>query len=175
MQHLGLVAIGIYWGLVSYILYKWGVDNSKTISDHVATGKQKWLYTPFALLYLVLMTIFLFGWFLPAYDAKTYQYTLLFVGIFFLFWTFVLPRHGRTFLAHDIFSGIVGSVIFLLLSSILVGAVSGTMAVVTACGLLGMFTAGTLLVKKGRKRYIEAQIFYFAVFHALILLLTYTR
>lgn len=175
MQHVGLVAITIYWGLVGFILYRWGIDHSKTISDHVATGKQKWLYTPVALIYLVLMTLFLFGWFLPAYDAKTYQYILLVTGIFFLFWTFVLPRHGRTFLVHDIFSAIVGSVIFVLLTSIVVGVVSGALAVMSACGLLGMLTAGTLLVKKGRKRYMQAQIFYFAMFHALILLLTYTR
>ena len=174
MKHVGLMAIAIYWIVVGYILYKWEPDSSKTISDHVATGSQKKVYTPLALVYLTLLSWFLFAWFLPNMSGQPFQYILLSIGILFLLLTFVIPRHGTYIELHDSFATVVGCSIWLFITSIVLTEAEGPTAVLSALALLSMVTIGTLLVKRGRLYYLQAQVFYFAMIHALILLLTYT-
>jgi len=175
MKHVGLLAIAIYWVVVGYILYKWGPDSSKTISDHVAVGSQKKIYTPLALVYLVLFSWFLFGWFLPSLNGQLYHYILLCIGVVFLFLTFLIPRHGKYIKLHDSFANVVGCSLWLLVTTLAVLDAKGLTAVVGAMALLIMMTIGVLLAKGGRRHYLQTQVFYFAMFHAIILLLTYTR
>lgn len=175
MQHLGLSSIIVYWILVSSILYTWGIDTRKTISDHVATGKQKKIYTPLAITYLVLISAFLFDWFLPALNADFYHYVLLIVSIIFLFLTFIVPRHGKTVKTHDVFVTVVACAIWVMTASLVVAEVNGYVAYVSMFLLFSMLVAGVLLAKRGRENYLQTEVFYFAAFHALVLLLTYTR
>jgi hypothetical protein len=175
MQHVGLIAISIYWVTVSSILYKYGYDSTKTISDHVATGRQKLIYTPLAIAYFLLISWFLYSWFLPAMNALNYHYVLLTIGLVFLLLTFLIPRHGKNIYRHDLFATIVGSAMFVMIASLIAREVEGFVALVSAAGLVGMLVAGGLLTKRGRRRYLQGQIFYFAMLNMLILLLTYTR
>ncbi len=174
MKHIGLMATALYWVVVGYILYKWGPDSSKTISDHVATGRQKNIYAPLALVYLALFSWFMFTWFLPNMNGQPYQYVLLGLSIVFLLLTFLIPRHGKYIELHDAFATVVGCSIWLVITSIVLTEANGLTAVISALALLSMLTIGTLLVKRGRKYYLQAQVFYFAMIHTLILLLTYT-
>lgn len=174
MKHIGLMAIALYWAVVGYILYKWGPDSTKTISDHVATGRQKNVYAPLAVLYLALFSWFLFGWFLPNMNGQLYHYVLLTVGVSFLLLTFLIPRHGKHIKLHDAFATVVGCSIWFVVTSIVVVEAKGATAVFSALALLSMMTVGVLLIKRGRKYYLQAQVFYFAMFHAIILLMTYT-
>lgn len=174
MKHVGLMAIALYWVVVGYILYKWGPDSSKTISDHVATGRQKNVYAPLAMVYLMLFSWFLFGWFLPNMSGQPYHYVLLGIGVVFLLLTFLIPRHGKNIKLHDDFATVVGCSIWIVITSIVLTEAKGFTAVVGAIALLSMVTIGTLLVKRGRKYYLQAQVFFFAMVHAVILLLTYT-
>jgi len=174
MKHMGLMAISLYWVVVGYILYKWGPDSSKTISDHVATGRQKKFYTPLAIVYLALISWFLFGWFLPNMNGQLYQYILLAVGVVFLLLTILIPRHGKNTKLHDILATVVGCCIWFVVASIVVLTVEGLAVIISAVALLGMLTVGVIIAKTGKKYYLQAQVFYFAMFHAVILLLTYT-
>lgn len=174
MKHVGLFAIALYWVVVGYILYKWGPDSSKTISDHVATGKQKIVYAPLATIYLSLFSWFLFGWFLPNMNGQLYHYVLLVISVVFLLLTFLIPRHGKYIKLHDAFATVVGCSIWLVITSIVLTEAKGPTAVISALALLSMVTIGTLLVKRGRKYYLQAQVFFFAMVHSVILLLTYS-
>lgn len=174
MKHVGLMAIALYWVVVGYILYKWGPDSSKTISDHVATGRQKNIYAPLAIVYLTLFSWFLFGWFLPNMNGQPYHYVLLVICVVFLFLTFLIPRHGKNIKLHDDFATVVGCSIWIVVTSIVLTEAKGAIAVLSALALLSMVTIGTLLVKRGRRYYLQAQVFFFAMLHAVILLLTYT-
>jgi hypothetical protein len=175
MQHVGLIAIIIYWVTVSSILYTYGYDSTKTISDHVATGRQKHIYTPLAIAYFLLITWFLYEWFLPNMNASDYHYILLMIGLVFLLLTFLIPRHGKNIYKHDLFATIVGSSMFVMLSTLIAREVDGVLALVSSIGLLGMLIAGGSLTKRNRRGYLQGQIFYFAILNVLILLLTYTR
>lgn len=175
MQHLGLTSIIVYWLLVGSILYTWGVDTRKTISDHVSTGKQKIIYTPLALLYLALISLFLFDWFLPVLHAHFYHYILLVVSIIFLFLTFIIPRHGKTIKQHDCFVSVVASSIWIMTFTLILQGVEGPERLLSLLALLCMLFAGVLLVRRGKKKYLQTEVFYFAMFHFVVLLLTYTR
>jgi hypothetical protein len=174
MKHIGILAITIYWASVGYILYKWGPDSTKTISDHVASGKQKTVYTPLAIIYLALFSWFMFGWFLPNMNSQLYHYIALTIGIVFLLLTFLIPRVGKYVKTHDAFANIVGCTIWFVVTSILVLETEGIALILSLVTLLCMMTVGIIIIKQGRKHYLQAQVFFFAMFHAIILLLTYT-
>lgn len=173
MQHLGLFAILLYWVTVSLILYRFGIDSKKTISDHVATGRQRKLYTPLALIYFFLINLHLILWLLPHYDAKAYQYGILAFGMTFLLLTFLVPRHGAHIKKHDFFASIVGVSLLVLISSIIFGIVSAGWAWLYAGVLTTLLVAGSTLMKRDRRGYLQTQVFFFAMLNIFILLLTY--
>ena len=175
MQHVGLIAIIIYWVTVSSILYRWGYNSTKTISDHVATGRQKHIYTPLALTYFVLMSWFMYAWFLPSLEAGIFHYILITVAFVFLLLTFLIPRHGRYIDLHDFFASVVGTSFLIVLTSFILRDTHGLLTIVVIVWLAVMLSAGATLLRRGRAGYLRAQIFFFAVLNLLILFLTYTN
>lgn len=174
MQHLGLLSIILFWMLVASILYRWGTDSNKSISDHVAEGMQHAIYTPGAYLYLGLMTWFLYGWLLPHLQAEWFDYSLLGVSVASLFAVFSVPRTQRLAKAHDRLTTLLGCAIFLLVGSLSYRHLDGAWANAAAVGIFTMLVSGTYLLSRGRRNYLQTEVFYFAMFHLLVLLLTYS-
>jgi hypothetical protein len=174
MQHVGSIAIVLFWIVISYILYKWGMDSNKSISDHVAAGKQFTLYTPSAFLYLILMGWFLYNWLLPHTQASRLDYVLLGIGLISLVSVFSVPRRDKLIRIHDRLTTILGITIFVLVASLSLKHLKGGFAISAGAALLSMLLAGTYLLTRDRKSYLQTEVFYFAMFHFLVLLLTYT-
>lgn len=173
MKHLGLVAICVYWVTVSLILYRFGVDSNKTISDHVATGRQRKIYTPLALTYYILLTTYLIIWFMPAQGAVAYQYFLLYVGMVFLLLTFLIPRHGKNIQVHDMFASVMGLSVLLVIITFLLGRLSGVWEALSVTVVVLLSVLGLTLMKRSRRGYLQTQIFFFAMLHLMLLTLTY--
>ncbi len=173
MQHVGLLAVFIYWITVGSILYKFGIDTTKTVSDHVATGPQRKIYTPLALTYFALMNVHLFAWLLPHYDAQFYQYALLAFGMFFLLFTFLIPRHGANINKHDVYASLVGLSLLGLVSTLIFERVSGLLELLYTTLLCVLLLVGSSLMKRDRRGYLQTQVFFFAMLNILILSLTY--
>jgi len=126
MQHLVIVSELLYWVPLAWILLHFGVNRHTTISDHVACGTPRTIYTPTALLSMTLFLIFCYAWLFPAYNIGLLGYLLIGIGYTGMVITTFLPRISYLF-PYDMSAGLAGSAIsFLLLLFVFNDTVSGS-------------------------------------------------
>ena len=114
MQHFILIAEALYWIPLAYILIRFGVHKHTTISDHVATGTPRKIYTPTTLLSMTFLTIFCFWWLFPEYGISWIGYALVGAAYIAIVATTLIPRVAYI-LPHDISAGLAGTAISFLL------------------------------------------------------------
>lgn len=180
MQHLGLLSflllvVGL---LITALKLPGGL--SKTFSQRVANSKiAEVLYSLLFILTLPLLYLFFAEWFVPSLGMP--QYFLFFAAVAVIFQivcTWVPERGGTMTTVHRTLTGISG--IALLPMVFIIATTQSTSAylmIVSWIALIGMLTllAVALLNQKGFKYALLLQVGYYALFFAVILLVTYTQ
>ncbi len=174
MQHLIIAAEVLYWLPLVFILVYYGTDRHSAISDHVASGTPRRIYTPTTTISMTLFLIFCFTWLFPEYGIGPAGYVLVGIAYIGMIITTFLPRISYL-VSHDTSAGLAGTAIsFLLLLFVFNESVLQSVRVVIILSYVLMATTGPLLLNKNRKNFFLYQTTYFAVFHACIVLLAYS-
>lgn len=180
MQHLGLLSflllvVGL---LITALKLPGGL--SKTFSQRVANSKiAEVLYSLLFIVTLPLLYLFFADWFVPSL-GMTWHF-LFFAAIAVIFQivcTWVPERGGTMTTVHRTLTGISG--IALLPMVFIIATTQSTSAylmIISWIALIGMLTllAVALLHQKGFKYALLLQVGYYALFFAVILLVTYTQ
>ncbi len=179
MQHLGLLSfilLAIGLGITATVL-PGGLG--KTFSQRVANRKTaEILYSLLFITTLPLLYIFFVLWFVAALDMPSYLlYFVAVAAIFQILCTWVPERGGRMTVYHRLLTGISG--VALLPVVLIVALYSNSMvtsitAWTTLVGML-LLLAIALLNQQGYKYALLLQVGYYALFFAVILLLTYVQ
>lgn len=180
MQYLGLLSfVLLVAGLLTTALKLPG-GLGKTFSQRVANNRvAEILYSILFIVTLPLLYLFFAIWFVPTLNMP--QYLLLFAAIavvFQILCTWVPERGGTMTTVHRILTGISG--IALLPMVFIIATTQSTSAylmIISWIALIGMLTllAVALLNQKGFKYALLLQVGYYALFFAVILLVTYTQ
>ncbi len=174
VKHLILLAVGLYWFTIFFILAKWDIDKRKTISDHMASGTPKKMYTASTLIYIPIILLFLWSWFLPTLSGSMFDYILVIVAGICLMLTSIIPREGSKALPHDLLANVLGLSLYILVAHLAFSSTSGYVRVASITILASILLIATLLREKDHRNYLLAQILYYGLMHVLIIFLTYT-
>lgn len=178
-EYFGLVAVGLSWLIGGLILWKWRIDNTKSISEHAASHR-----TAFLLCGLVLSVV---G---PLFYLWTLKYVVSPLGLGFSFTatlTLAILLQVATGLVPDVpgwkrtvhrFTAYGMAALFFPLSIMLLLA-DGISVWAFLSGLMsvGYMVLGWFLfyfVPKSRDHYLIFQALYIVVFQLQILLVAYT-
>ncbi|MGB4768761.1 MAG: hypothetical protein WBP22_05935 [Candidatus Saccharimonas sp.] len=180
MQHLGLLSflllvVGL---LITALKLPGGL--SKTFSQRVANSKiAEVLYSLLFILTLPLLYLFFAEWFVPSLGMPRHFLFFAAVAVIFQIVCTWMPERGGTMTTiHRVLTGISG--IALLPMVFIIATTQSTSAylmIVSWIALIGMLTllAVALLNQKGFKYALLLQVGYYALFFAVILLVTYIR
>ena len=173
MLFIGISSFIAYWCLLFYVFKKWGLDNSKTISDHVATGDQRKFYNLKAIFLISLFMSYVVFYLISLYDLGAFVYLLAIIAWVLVLLVIYFPRHGRYFNLHDKLNRIAGSSVYML--TLLVGLSSQASTKVHIFTLVSLFLIAVDLIPiislERRKNYILFQSVYFGGLQIVLLVL----
>ena len=173
-KYVGVISIALTWLAISFVLYKWPVLRSKSISKHVSAYKESYLL--FAILTsvsLVLFYLFMFKWFIPVFTLPLGFKLVLIIGLILEFITVWIP--DSTGLKHSVhnFTGYSAAFLLLVMTSFIVASPAAStfvklvslIATATMFSIFGFF----LSVKSARQQHLIYQSVYIVSFHIAIL------
>ena len=178
MQHLGLVSVLVLIIGLTITVVKRPAGLDVTFSQRVANNKlAEVLYSLLFIISLPILFLFFATWFVPVNGVS--QAFLLFAAISAIFQiacTWVPERGGRMTVIHRLLTGISG--IALLPMVLLIATTSSISAELRYIAWVVLTTMIILLTialinQKGFKYALLLQVSYYAVFFALVLLVTY--
>lgn len=179
-EYFGLIAVGLSWLIGGLIIWKWRIDNTKSISEHAASHR-----TAFLLCGVVLSIIGpLFYLWILKYLVEPLELGSVFVAIMGLaialqFATGLVPdvpgwkRKVHRFTAYG-----MAALFFPLAVMLTLHSGISTIAFVVGIGSVGYMVLGWFLfnfVPKSRENYLIFQSLYIIVFQLQILAVAYTR
>jgi hypothetical protein len=79
---LGPIYVAIIWTAIWYVLRKWPGDKTMSVSKHVAVYKEAYLlFAIVRTLFFPLFLLFMFGWFIPAFNLPAAASIFIACGI----------------------------------------------------------------------------------------------
>lgn len=174
MQHLGPVAIIVFWFSILYILQTWGYDLDKTLSDHVVQGKPR-----IAFLYVVAVTmtaliVHATVWLFAEVNVKPATYVVFAIAYVAKMVTALVPRVERNSVVHDVAASTLGILLFVTIANIAFGGdVSAFTRNVLTIAVVAMFLLGITVMKRERRYYLLLQGLYYALFSFAYVFVTY--
>lgn len=178
MQHLGLYSFLILVLGLTFTLIKKPAGLEVTFSQRVANDKKaELLYSALFIVALSLLLLFFIIWFVPKYNLQSIFLVFAVVAVFFqIACTFFPERGGWLTAIHRVLTGISG-VALLPMVVVLATAksISDGLNYIIWLGLMAMIVLLAIALKnqKGFKYALLLQIGYYALFFAIILLVTY--
>lgn len=173
MLFVGLISFLVYWIFVFYILKKWGFNNYKTISDHIATGEQRQFYNVPAMILISLFMLYVMLNLLPRYEMNPFAYFIALTAWIAELYVIHYPRYGQSYQRHDKLTRVVGSAILGLVAIVgFSSQASSAIRIFTGLSLCFAMIALLQIYKLKRKKYyIFFQISYFGGLQIVLLLL----
>lgn len=179
VKHLGLISIIFVWAGLIFLIRKWKGNVSMTFSQHAAQTKAAQIY--YFLLFAIelpLFALFMYGWFMPQFDLPVWFGVFFGTAIVAQLVAVIIPEtKGRRVAVHRYAAFLMGDCIVPLMLIIALSANFDSFVRVAAWLAVFILIAiiAILLPQKGyHPKALVLQASYFAVFHAVILLATYS-
>lgn len=178
----GAIGVAGMWLVISYILARWGVERSLTISQHV--GKHKLGYGIYAVLstvFLALFFCFSVLWFCPYFNLPTLAAIVIGIATTATLVAAWIPDRMRKDWMTIVHRTCAYTMALLLPVFVLFIAVSPNIQEAAKgiawleFGFLLILTCILSLSRKARSFYLTYQIIYLASFHATVLTAAYIR
>jgi hypothetical protein len=174
LQTSGVISVLLTWFAIGFILLATSRDLTRSVSHHAALEKRNYFIFCFLMtLSLVLMSLFMYGWFIPTFALPVIFGVIVGVAILLeLITTWIPLTEGWKYTVHESCSYAVAALIpFLTLFMVFSPKIS-TISLYVCLAMLGVMSYLTYLfvfVKSARRHYLVYQNVYVAAFHISIL------
>lgn len=179
-KHLGPVALGVFWICTGFLVWRFKLGKSTSISGHVAANKTASIaFGIVSLLVMPFLIIYFLKWFTPTFHFN-WAFNLIIIAIWLLYFVAgVVPDtkdlahqiHVKTALIASVL--LVPAMVFMIANNHI-----GTFArIFMVIGLIMMFVSGRELRKSNYSsdKFLIYQAVYFLSFDLSIIFATYIR